>query len=52
MTLDDLYGRDTVRYANEHKSTWRDQIPPEIDWDESEVAEVVDQFVHQHLSPE
>jgi hypothetical protein len=50
MIPDEVYDANVERLALERKSAWRDQVPPELDWDANEVAQVVDQFIHQHSS--
>jgi hypothetical protein len=48
MKLDDVYGRDMDRLPHEQEAAWRDKVPPELEWDESEVTALVDEIICQH----
>jgi hypothetical protein len=50
MALNDDYYDKTAHHAIKHQSAWRDRLPPEVEWDEAEVAELVDQIVDEHPS--
>lgn len=47
MTLDDVYGSDLDRFPLEQELTWDDSEPLELEWDESEVAVLVDGIMGQ-----
>jgi hypothetical protein len=47
MTLDDVYGSDLDRFPLEQEANWGDNTPPELEWDESEVATLVDGIMGQ-----
>ena len=50
MISDDAYGDDAKRFTREYKAGWQDRMPPELEWDETEVTELVDQILCQHLA--
>lgn len=50
MNLDDAYGSDSNRFPLEQKAHWRDKLPPELEWDESEVTALVDEITCRHLA--
>ena len=47
MTLDDVYGSDLDRLLLEQEFIRGDTEPPELEWDESEVAILVDGIMGQ-----
>jgi hypothetical protein len=47
MTLDDVCGSDLDRFPLEQEFAWGDADPPELEWDESEVATLVDGIMGQ-----
>jgi hypothetical protein len=50
MALNDLHGNKITRHAFKQEPAWNDRLPPEVEWDEAEVAELVDQIVDEHPS--
>jgi hypothetical protein len=48
MIFDDAHSSEAKRSQREHKAAWRDEMPPELEWDESEITELVDQILCQH----
>jgi hypothetical protein len=48
MARDDVYGGNANRLPLKQETAWRDEIPPEVEWDESEVTALVDEIVCQH----
>lgn len=48
MIGDNAYGSDEKRFAREHQAEWQDREPPELEWDETEVSELVDQILCEH----
>lgn len=47
MILDDVYGGDLDRFPLEQEFTLGDAELPELEWDESEVATLVDGIMGQ-----
>ena len=47
MKLHDVYGSDADRFTREREVTWRDFDSPQLDWDDSEIAALVDDIVAQ-----
>lgn len=45
MVLDDTVGRDIEIPFLEDEAHWLERVPPEVEWDESEVALLVEDIV-------
>ena len=45
MELDDVFGTDLEDALHGNEARWLERTPPELDWDESEVALIVEGIV-------
>ena len=50
--LDDVYGSDSNPFPLEQEAAWRDKLPPELEWDESEITALVDEITCRHPAAE
>jgi hypothetical protein len=48
MALDDMLGADAADALTKDEAHWLDRVPPELEWDESEEACLVEDLVAWH----